>query len=307
MDERVRFIRKLTPALRIPPGRTVELGRDFDPASTDGSVSRSDASGLLDQGVELLTEYQDRLYAQASSGVLVVLQGPDASGKDSTIKHVMRGVNPQGVDVRSFGEPSAEELSHDYLWRCHRVVPQRGRIGVFNRSYYEEVLVVRIHPELLVPERLPELPKDESIWARRYREINDWERYLVENGIRVVKVFLNLSRREQAKRFLKRIDDPRKHWKFSAADLRDRRRWDDYQRVYSDMLSHTSTEWAPWHVVPADHKWFARLATAAVLAQTLVEIDPRYPEVEPATRKQMAKARSELVAEVGRSKAAAKG
>jgi PPK2 family polyphosphate:nucleotide phosphotransferase len=306
MDERVRFIRKLTPPLRIAPGRAVELGRDFDPAATDGAVSRSDAAGLLDQGVELLSEYQDRLYAQASSGVLVVLQGPDASGKDSTIKHVMRGVNPQGVDVRSFGQPSDEELRHDFLWRCHRVLPERGRIGVFNRSYYEEVLVVRVHPELLVAERLPELSSDESIWARRYREINEWERYLVANGTRVVKIFLNLSRGEQAKRFLKRIDDPRKHWKFSPADLRDRRRWDEYQRVYSDMLSHTSSEWAPWYVVPADRKWFARLATAAVLAQTLVELDPQYPQVEPAARQQMAEARSELVAEVRHSKAAAK-
>jgi PPK2 family polyphosphate:nucleotide phosphotransferase len=306
MDERVRFITKLTAPLRIAPGRAVELGRDFDPSATDGSVSRSDAAGLLDQGVDLLSEYQDRLYAQASSGVLVVLQGPDASGKDSTIKHVMRGVNPQGVDVRSFGQPSEEDLRHDFLWRCHRVLPQRGRIGVFNRSYYEEVLVVRVHPELLVPQHLPELANGESIWARRYREINEWERYLVENGTRVVKIFLNLSKGEQAKRLLKRIDDPRKHWKFSAADLRDRRRWDEYQRVYDDMLSQTSTAWAPWHVVPADRKWFARLATAAVLAETLVELDPRYPPVEPSARKHMAEARSELMAELRHSKAAAK-
>jgi PPK2 family polyphosphate:nucleotide phosphotransferase len=306
MDERVRFIRKLTAPLRIAPGQTVELDRDSDPAATDGSVSRSDAVGLLQQGVELLSEYQDRLYAQASSGVLVVLQGPDASGKDSTIKHVMRGVNPQGVDVRSFGQPSEEELRHDFVWRCHRVLPPRGRIGVFNRSYYEEVLVVRVHPELLVPQHLPELPSGESIWTRRYREINEWERYLVDNGTRVVKIFLNLSKAEQAKRFLKRIDDPRKHWKFSPSDLRDRRRWDEYQRVYDDMLSHTSTEWAPWYVVPADRKWFARLATAAVLAQTLVELDPQYPPVQPAVRKQMAEARSDLVAEVRHSKATAK-
>jgi PPK2 family polyphosphate:nucleotide phosphotransferase len=306
MDERVRFIRQLTAGLRIAPGRAVELDRDFDPASTDGSVARSEAVGLLDQAVELLSECQDRLYAEASSGVLLVLQGLDASGKDGTIKQVMRGVNPQGVDVRSFGQPSAEEIGHDFLWRCQRFLPERGRIGVFNRSYYEEVLVVRVHPELLVPQRLPELPGDQSIWARRFREINEWERYLVDNGTRVVKIFLNLSRREQAKRFLKRIDDPRKHWKFSAADLRDRRRWDDYQTVYSDMLSHTSTDWAPWYVVPADRKWFARLATAAVLTHTLVELDPRYPDVQPAARQQMVEARSELLAEARRSKAASK-
>jgi PPK2 family polyphosphate:nucleotide phosphotransferase len=307
MDERVRFISQLTVPLRIAPGRTVDLDSDFDPSSTDGSVARSDAAGLLDQTVELLSECQDRLFAQASSGVLLVLQGSDASGKDSTIKQVMRGVNPQGVDVHSFGQPSAEELRHDFLWRCQRVLPERGRIGVFNRSYYEEVLVVRVHPELLVPQHLPEVPGDESIWARRYREINEWERYLVDNGTRVVKVFLNLSRGEQAKRFLKRIDDPRKHWKFSAADLRDRRRWDEYQRAYGDMLSHTSTEWAPWYVVPADRKWFARLATAAVMAQTLIDLGPQYPPVEPAARKQMAQARKELMAEVGHSKATAKG
>ena len=306
MDERLRFIRQLTAPLRIAPGRAVDMARDFDSSSTDGSVSRSDAAGLLDQSVELLSECQERLFAQASSGLLLVLQGPDASGKDSTIKQVMKGINPQGVDVHSFGQPSAVELRHDFLWRCQRVLPERGRIGVFNRSYYEEVLVVRVHPELLVPQRLPELANDESIWARRFREINEWERHLVDNGTRVVKVFLNLSRGEQARRFLKRIDDPRKHWKFSAADLRDRRRWDEYQQVYGDMLSHTSTEWAPWYVVPADRKWFARLATAAVVAQTLVELDPQYPPVEPTGRKQVAEARRELMAEVRHSKATAK-
>src|SRR5947208_2245257 len=178
MDERVRFINQVVAPLRVAPGRAVELSRDFDSAYADG-VKRSEADDLLTQGVELLTEYQDRLFAQASSAVLLVLQGPDASGKDSTVKQVMRGINPQGVDVRSFSQPSAEELRHDFLWRCQRVLPERGRIGVFNRSYYEEVLVVRVHPELLVPQNLPELPSDESIWARRYREINEFERYLV--------------------------------------------------------------------------------------------------------------------------------
>ena len=235
-----------------------------------------------------------------------MLQGPDASGKDSTVKQVMRGINPQGVDVRSFSQPSAEELRHDFLWRCQRALPERGRIGVFNRSYYEEVLVARIHPELLVPQRLPGLARGESIWKRRYREINEWERYLVDNGTRVVKIFLNLSRGKQAERFLKRIDDPAKHWKFSADDLRDRRRWDEYQRAYNAMLSHTSTKSAPWYVVPADRKWFARLATAAVLGRTLVDLDPRYPEVAPAAREQMAEARGELEAEVRHPKQAAK-
>jgi PPK2 family polyphosphate:nucleotide phosphotransferase len=304
MDERVRFINHLVAPLRVVPGKAVQLGRDFDPAHTDG-VTRADAGGLLAQGVELLTEYQDRLFAQASSGVLLVLQGPDAAGKNSTIKHVMRGIDPQGVDVRSFSQPSPEELRHDFLWRCQRALPERGRIGVFNRSYYEEVLVVRVHPELLVPQRIPELSGDDSIWSRRYREINEWERHLIDNGTRVVKILLNLSRGKQAQRLLKRIDDPAKHWKFSPDDLRDRRRWDDYQRAYSAMLSHTSTEWAPWYVVPADRKWFARLATAAVLAQTLVDIDPRYPQVTDATRQRMAEARGELEAEVRRPEHAA--
>ena len=207
----------------------------------------------------MLAEYQERLAAQDTYGVLVVLQALDAAGKDGTIRHVMSGVNPQGVAVSSFKAPSAEELDHDYLWRHARALPARGEIGIFNRSHYEEVLVVRVHPETLEAERLPREGKDRDVWARRYREINDWERYLVDNGIRVVKMFLNLSREEQRTRFLKRIDRPEKNWKFSAADVRERRYWDDYQQAYSDMLSHTSTEWAPWYVLPADHKWFTRI------------------------------------------------
>jgi PPK2 family polyphosphate:nucleotide phosphotransferase len=296
MDERVRFINRMEARLRVSPGQEVRLGRDFDPSHTDG-LKRPEAGVLLTQGVELLTEYQDRLFAQASSAVLLVLQGPDAAGKNSTIKHVMRGIDPQGVDVRSFSQPSPEELRHGFLWRCQRAVPERGRIGVFNRSHYEEVLVVRVHPELLIPQRLPELSGDESIWNQRYRAINDWERSLVENGTRVVKILLNLSRSKQAQRLLRRIDDPAKHWKFSPDDLRDRRHWDEYQQAYNAMLSHTSTSWAPWYVVPADHKWFARLATAAVLARTLADLDPRYPEVTPAAKQQMAEARTELEAE----------
>ncbi|HWC40001.1 MAG TPA: PPK2 family polyphosphate kinase [Acidimicrobiales bacterium] len=303
MDERIRFINRLEARLRVSPGQAVELGRDFDPSDTDG-LQRPEAGDLLAQGVELLTEYQERLFAQASSGILLVLQGPDASGKDSTIKHVMRGIDPQGVDVHSFTQPTAEELRHPFLWRCQRRLPERGRIGVFNRSHYEEVLVVRVHPELLIPQRLPQLSGEESIWAQRYRQINDWERSLVENGTRVVKIFLNLSKSRQAQRFLKRINDPAKHWKFSADDLRDRRRWDDYQQAYSAMLSHTSTTWAPWYVVPADHKWFARLATAAVVAWTLVDLDPRYPDVTAAAKRQMVEVRSELEAELRSSRGA---
>ena len=229
--------------------------------------------------------------------MLIVLQGLDAAGKDSTIKHVMSGINPKGVEVHSFKQPSEEELSHDFLWRYQRALPERGRIGIFNRSHYEEVLVVRVHPELLTAERLPKPARTGAIWKRRYREINAWESYLVDNGIRVVKVFLNLSRHEQARRFIKRIDEPEKNWKFSVSDIREREYWGEYQKAFSTMLSHTSTEQAPWYVVPADHKWFTRLATAAILVRTLAEINPRYPRVAPEMLEAMAEARAALLKE----------
>jgi PPK2 family polyphosphate:nucleotide phosphotransferase len=249
--------------------------------------------------VELLAEYQDRLAAQDRFGVLLVLQGLDASGKDSTIKHVMSGVNPQAVTVHSFKQPSAEELNHDFLWRCQRVLPGRGEIGIFNRSHYEEVLVVRVHPDLLAAEHLPAQTRKQDVWARRCREINDWERYLTDNGIHVVKIMLNVSREEQARRFLKRLDHPEKNWKFSPSDVRERGYWDDYQRAFDSMLTKTSTRWAPWYVVPADHKWFGRLATAAVLVTALRTINPEYPAADPAEKEEMTKARAELAAEPG--------
>jgi PPK2 family polyphosphate:nucleotide phosphotransferase len=274
------------------------MGRDFDPGTVDGTVSHSQAETRLDQVIDLLYDYQDRLSAQSTSGILLVLQALDAGGKDSTIKHVMRGLNPQGVEVHSFKEPSPEELRHDFLWRYQRVAPERGRIGIFNRSHYEEVLVVRVHPGLLPPQFASGQPRAEGIWTRRFQEINDWERHLVDNDIRVVKVLLNVSKEEQAKRFIKRIDRPDKNWKFAPSDIHERQFWDDYQRAFDQMLSHTSTEWAPWHVVPADHKWFARLATAAILAQTLIDIDPQYPQMDPAVRRQMADDRATLEAEL---------
>jgi len=301
MDKRLRFMAELIEPLRVAPGTEVKLSRDHDPGYT-GQVTRSQADGLLADGVALLADYQDRLAAQDTFGVLLVLQGIDAAGKDGTIKHVMSGVNPQAVEVRAFKQPSAEELNHDFLWRYQRALPGRGRIGIFNRSHYEEVLVVRVHKELLTAERMPAAAASASgeagIWARRYREINDWERYLVDNGIHVVKVMLNLSKREQAKRFLKRVDHPEKNWKFSPSDVRERRYWDDYQRAFEAMLSHTSTKQAPWHVVPADHKWFSRLATAAVLVTALDAINPRYPAPDPAVADQMAQVRAELAAEL---------
>jgi PPK2 family polyphosphate:nucleotide phosphotransferase len=209
----------------------------------------------------------------------------------------MSGVNPQHVTVHSFKAPSEEELSHDYLWRVAKHLPARGQIGVFNRSHYEEVLVVRVHPELLDPERIPPAARRGGIWARRHREINDWERYLVENGFRFVKLFLNISRDEQRRRFLKRIDRPEKNWKFSPSDIAERARWDDYQRAFSAMLSHTSTKWAPWYVIPSDHKWFSRISVAAVLVNTLIEIDPRYPSITQQQRHALDQTRAQLLAE----------
>ncbi len=281
--------------LLVRPGSKVTLPDDFDPGERFGVTSKKDGKEFLGKGVQLLAEYQDRLAAQGTYAVLVVVQAIDAAGKDSTVRHVMSGVNPQGVHVSAFKVPSAEELDHDYLWRHERALPARGEIGIFNRSHYEEVVAVRVHPENLQREKLPSVPKD--IWKRRYQEINDWERYLAGNGIRLVKLFLNVSKEEQRRRFLKRIDRPEKNWKFSAADVRDRRYWDDYQRAYSQMLTHTSTAWAPWHVLPADHKWFTRICAAAAIARALIEIDPQYPVPDEAARQELLRARAELEAE----------
>jgi PPK2 family polyphosphate:nucleotide phosphotransferase len=297
MNRQLRFAYDLVEPLRLAPGRAIQLSRDFDPGYTNGLTNRADASVRLAEGIALLAEYQERLSAQDTHGVLIVLQGIDAAGKDGTIKHVMSGINPGGVHVHSFKEPSAEELSHDFLWRYQRALPERGRIGIFNRSHYEEVVVVRVHPELLSAERLPKPAHSGDIWKRRFREINAWEHYLVDNGIRVVKVFLNLSKHEQARRFIKRIDEPEKNWKFSVSDIHEREYWDEYQKAFNSMLRHTSTEHAPWYVVPADHKWFTRLATVAILVKTLAEINPRYPRVAPAMLLAMAEARAGLLKE----------
>ena len=264
-DDRMKTLAAFIEPLRVEPGRHVVLSRDFDPEYKADFLTKEDGEGLLQRGVEVLAEYQERLAAQDTYAVLLCLQALDAAGKDGTIRHVMSGVNPQGVHVTSYKAPSAEELDHDYLWRCARNLPARGDIGIFNRSYYEEVLVVRVHPSILTNQRLPESARGEDVWKRRYREINDWERYLVDNGFIVLKVFLNLSKDEQRKRFLERVNEPEKNWKFSAADARERQYWDEYQEAYSQMLSHTSTEWAPWYVVPADRKWFARICVSAIL------------------------------------------
>ncbi len=292
-----RWVAEFVQPLRIPPGTTVSLPHGYNPADRFGVQKKKDGIALLRQGVDLLAHYQDRLAAQDTYAVLVVLQGMDAAGKDSTVRHVMSGVNPQGVHVSSFKAPSAAELDHDFLWRHARQLPARGEIGIFNRSHYEEVLVVRVHPEYLDREKIPAAAKRRDVWQRRYREINDWERYLTDNGIRLIKLFLNLSRQEQRARFLQRIDRPDKNWKFSAADIAERQYWDEYQRAYSEMLTHTSTAWAPWYVLPADHKWFTRICAAAVVADALIELDPRYPAPSEAARQELVRARAELDAE----------
>ena len=299
-DEKAARIASAIGPLRVTPGSTVDLAKDFDPRYKADFVKKKDGAELLAAGVSLLADYQARLAAQDTYGLLVCLQALDAGGKDGTIRHVMSGVNPQGVRVSGFKQPSAEDLDHDYLWRYSRRLPGRGEIGIFNRSHYEEVLVVRVHPEHLERQKLPEEARGPGVWDRRYREINDWERYLVDNGFKVVKLLLNISFEEQRQRFLARIDFPEKNWKFSPSDVQERRHWDDYQAAFSEMLSATSTPWAPWYVIPADRKWFARLAVSAVLAHTLIEIDPQYPTVHDDIRRQLRAAEKELEAQAPR-------
>lgn len=299
VDPRRKNIKELIEAMRVKPGTKVTLPEGFDTSFKPESITKEDAPALLQEGVDLLSEYQDRLYAEDTHSVLLVLQAMDAAGKDSTIKHVMSGVNPQGVMVHSFKSPSSEELDHGYLWRCQKRVPARGMIGIFNRSYYEEMLVVRVHPKFLDGQKLPpDSTREPQIWQRRFREVNDWERYLHDQGTRVVKVFLNVGKDEQARRFLSRIEDPSKNWKFSAGDLVERGFWDDYQHAYSEVLTHTSTDLAPWYVVPADRKWFARLATAAILVDTIMGIDPQYPTIAAEDEAKMSDMAAQLRAEL---------
>ncbi len=290
--------RSLAEATRVTPRSTVDLARDFDPGRHDEQLGKDAGTAALAQAEAALLDLQDRFLAQADRSLLIVLQGIDAAGKDGTIKHVMSGLNPEGVDVYSFKAPSATERAHDYLWRHQTALPELGRIAVFNRSHYENVLITRVHPELLWP-RTAVLDSGD-IWQRRYRDINDWERYLTDNGTIIVKLFLNLSKSEQGRRFLARIDEPRKNWKFSPADLRERAFWDDYQGAFQDMLSRTSTDWAPWHVIPADHKWFSHLSTSAVLLETLRDLNPHYPQVDATAKAELAEAKKELLdADVG--------
>ena len=293
-DDITKRIASFIEPFRVTPGSRVRLAKDFDPAFKAGIDKKKDGVGLLNDGIELLSEYQQRLAAGAAQGVVVVLQALDAAGKDGTIRHVMSGVNPQGVRVESFKVPSDRERGQDYLRRYQERLPTRGEIGIFNRSHYEEVLVVRVHPEILSSEKLG---KDDHVWKHRYHAINEWERYLTDNGFRVVKLFLNLSKEEQRTRFLRRIDLPEHNWKFSSHDVQERQHWDAYQEAFSEMFSHTSTEWAPWHVIPADRKWFARVAAAAVIANALIDIDPQYPQLDDDAIRNLQEAKRQLEAE----------
>jgi PPK2 family polyphosphate:nucleotide phosphotransferase len=296
-DDITKRIARFIEPFRVTPGSSVTLAEDFDPAFKAGIEKKKDGVGLLNDGIALLSDFQQRLAAQATHGVVVVLQALDAAGKDGTIRHVMSGVNPQGVRVESFKVPGARELDQDYLRRYQERLPARGEIGIFNRSHYEEVLVVRVHPEHLVDEKLSAESRRHHVWKRRYHAINEWERYLGDNGFRVVKLFLNLSKEEQRRRFLRRIDLPEHNWKFSSGDLRERRHWDAYQDAFSEMFSHTSTDWAPWYVIPADRKWFARVAAAAVIANALIEIDPQYPALGDDALRELEAAKRELEAD----------
>jgi PPK2 family polyphosphate:nucleotide phosphotransferase len=296
-DDISKRIARFIEPFRVSPGSSVKLASDFDPGFKAGIEKKKDGVDLLKEGIELLTEYQSRLAAQDTYGVLVVLQALDAAGKDGTIRHVMSGVNPQGVRVESFKVPSARELDQDFLRRYQKRLPSRGEIGIFNRSHYEEVLVVRVHPENLLRQKLPAATRKHHVWTRRYEAINDWEQYLSDNGFRIVKLFLNLSREEQRVRFLRRIDLPDHNWKFSSHDVEERESWNAYQEAFSEMFSHTSTEWAPWYVIPADRKWFARTAAAAVIAHALMEIDPQYPRLGDQALHDLEMAKLELEAE----------
>ncbi len=288
-------IDKLLNRYRVQHGKHFRL-KDHDPADTHGlgSELKPQAKELLSDGVKDLNRLQDILAAQDRWGLLLIFQAMDAAGKDGTIKHVMSGVNPQGVDVWSFKVPSAEELRHGYLWRTTKCMPGKGEIGIFNRSYYEEVLVVRVHPQILDNEKLPQPSVTKHIWRERFEDINNFERYVTRNGIAVVKFFLHLSKKEQKRRFLERLDTPDKNWKFSPADFKERQCWDAYQHAYEDMIRHTASEHAPWYVVPADNKWFTRLVVSQAVVDALQNMNLKYPKLSREQKDALAQARRQL-------------
>ncbi len=285
---------KLSKSYRIDQGKNFRL-KDFDPAATTHIHSKEHAQKLLQQGIVEMSELQDKLYAQDSWGLLLMFQAMDAAGKDGAIKHVMSGVNPQGCQVYSFKAPSSEELNHDYLWRTSKVLPERGHIGIFNRSYYEELLVVRVHPEILKNERIPESLLGKNVWEQRFEDIRGFEHYLSRNGIVVRKFFLNVSKKEQKRRFLERLETPEKNWKFSVSDIKERECWDDYMKAYEEVIAATSTKHSPWYVVPADNKWYTRLVVAAAIVDTLKDLKLAYPKVDSEKRKQLDFAKRELL------------
>jgi PPK2 family polyphosphate:nucleotide phosphotransferase len=293
----MKGIRKIAEHLIAPPGKKISL-KKYDTDWTPKSLDAEDAQRELDEGIHTLAKLQDKLYAQDRYAVLIVLQAMDAAGKDSTIQHVMSGVNPQGCQVYSFKVPSSEERDHTYLWRTVKALPERGRIGIHNRSHYEEVLVARVHPEILQGERLPAaISTDKNIWKQRFSEINAFERHLVDNGTIVLKFFLHVSKAEQKRRFLERIDDPSKNWKFASGDLKERALWKHYMRAYEDMFTHTSTKWAPWYIIPADNKWFMRLAVAGILSHTLDSLKLSYPALDKAQLRDLQVSRKMLLSE----------
>lgn len=282
--------------LLAKPGQKHSVA-DFDTSSTDG-LTKQDAKEQLARDVEKLAELQDMLYAQDRYSVLIIFQAMDAAGKDGTIKHVMSGINPQGCQVYSFKQPSAEELDHDYLWRINRSLPERGRIGIFNRSHYEDVLIAKVHPEIVLSGKLPGIETLADIgpdfWKRRYRQINDFERYLVENGTVILKFFLHVSKEEQKKRFLERLNDPAKNWKFSYSDIDERRFWDAYMNAYSDALTETSTQMAPWYVIPADNKWFMRYAVGRIICERMKQLNLHYPILSKERKKKLEEYRENI-------------
>ena len=288
--------RKLSRAYRITDGKKFRIS-DVDPGDTGDlkSADKPRAKEALQVGVQALAELQDMLYAQDRWSVLLIFQAMDAAGKDGTIKHVMSGVNPQGCQVFSFKSPSSEDLDHDYLWRCMKCLPNRGHIGIFNRSYYEETLVVRVHPDFLAKQKIPAECVNKKIWDERFQDIRSFERYLTRNGTIVRKFFLHVSKKEQERRFVERLDNPDKNWKFSASDARERGFWKDYMHAYEEMIRETSTEDSPWYVVPADNKWFTRVVVAAAVIDALASLKLHYPKVDAAKRKELAAARTALL------------
>jgi PPK2 family polyphosphate:nucleotide phosphotransferase len=278
----------------VPPGKKVSLAHDFSPQFTGGFDDKSGALERVIANRERLSDFQEKLYAQDTYSLLVIFQAIDAAGKDGAIQHVMSGVNPQGCHVTSFKAPSQEELDHDYLWRTAKALPARGMIGIFNRSYYEEVLVVRVHPEWIASQKLPDKKINKNFWEKRFKEINNFEKYLVRQGTVILKFFLNVSKEEQKKRFIARIDEEDKNWKFSVKDYEERAHWDAYQEAIDDMLSNTSTEWAPWLVIPADDKWFARLAISETICEAMDRLDLKFPKLTSQQKRELAKIKSSL-------------